>query len=130
MLNRNFPNFLMLFYPISKELKLSELEADVCRSQSDTRAMAKLFKHFVSNFLYYILFSCFHRTYDLATLFHNPTQLPRHYRRMSLYLSLLKTPPNIFLPISARTEFLSGKAYTNVTTVPSQICPSSNLEQL
>ena len=66
--------------------------------------------------------------YDLATLVDNPTQLPRHYRRMSLYLSQ-KIQPNIFVPISARTEFLSGKAYTNVTTVPSQICPSSNLDQ-
>ena len=52
---------------------------------------------------------------------------PCHYRRMSLYLS---QEFQHLVPISARTEFLSGKAYTNVTTVSSQISPSSNLEQL
>ena len=73
----------------------------------------------MSNFIYYIsFFLAFTETYDLATLVDNPTQLPRHYHRMSLYLSQ-KFQPNIFVPISARTEVLvSGKAYTNVTTVP------------
>ena len=63
-------------------------------------------------YIYISFFLVFTETYDLATLVDNPTQLPRHYRRMTLMLLYLykKCQPNIFVPISARTEFLSGKA--------------------
>ena len=69
-------------------------------------------KHFVSYFLSF--FPCFH---DLSTLVDNPTQLPASSPSY-VTLSLPKTPPNIFITISAHTEFLSGKAYMNVTTIP------------
>ena len=58
--------------------------------------------------------------YNLATLVDNPTYLPASLPS-HVTLSLPKTPPNIFIPIPAHSEFLSGKAnlsYTNVVTVP------------
>ena len=66
-------------------------------------------QHFrvVSNYIYIYIsfFLAFTETYDLATLVDNPTQLPRHYRRMSLYISR-KFQPKIFVPISARRVFI------------------------
>ena len=59
-----------LFYPISKELKLSEAAFPSCEQL----------------YIYISFFLVFTETYDLATLVDNPTQLPRHYRRMLLYL--------------------------------------------
>ena len=58
--------------------------------------------------------------YDLAIPVDNPTQLPASLPS-HVASSFPKTPPNIFIPIPAHTEFLSGKAdlsYTNVITVP------------
>ena len=76
-------------------------------------------KHIVSYFLCILFFISFTETYDLATLVDNTTHLPASLPS-HVTLSLPKTPPNFYIPISAHhdTEFMSGKAYTNVITVP------------